>query len=129
MCPCTRLSVVQVVIATNIAEASLTIDGIYYVVDPGFAKQKVFNPKVSPGRAKAPCGTSRWKRCRAAGQQQQQPPTCGPRQVAAAAETPSCAVPPPLACCSQIGMDALVVAPISQASARQRSGAPGWHEG
>jgi HrpA-like RNA helicase len=29
-----------VVIATNIAEASLTIDGIYYVVDPGFVKQK-----------------------------------------------------------------------------------------
>jgi ATP-dependent RNA helicase DHX8/PRP22 len=57
------------VIATNIAEASLTIDGIYYVVDPGFAKQKVFNPKI--------------------------------------------------------GMDALVVAPISQASARQRAGRAG----
>jgi ATP-dependent RNA helicase DHX8/PRP22 len=34
------------VIATNIAEASLTIDGIYYVVDPGFAKLKVFNSKM-----------------------------------------------------------------------------------
>ena len=34
------------VIATNIAEASLTIDGIYYVVDPGFAKIKCYNPKL-----------------------------------------------------------------------------------
>ncbi|KAK9814683.1 hypothetical protein WJX72_009734 [[Myrmecia] bisecta] len=57
------------VIATNIAEASLTIDGIYYVVDPGFAKQKVYNPKI--------------------------------------------------------GMDSLVVAPISQASAKQRAGRAG----
>ncbi len=32
-------------VATNIAEASLTIDGIYYVVDPGFAKMKVYSPK------------------------------------------------------------------------------------
>jgi ATP-dependent RNA helicase DHX8/PRP22 len=59
----------KVVIATNIAEASLTIDGIYYVVDPGFAKQKVYNPKL--------------------------------------------------------GMDSLIVAPISQASAKQRSGRAG----
>lgn len=59
----------KVVIATNIAEASLTIDGIYYVVDPGFAKQKVYNPKL--------------------------------------------------------GMDSLVVAPISQASSRQRKGRAG----
>mmetsp|Transcript_12824 Transcript_12824/g.38739 ORF Transcript_12824/g.38739 Transcript_12824/m.38739 type:complete len:1220 (-) Transcript_12824:544-4203(-) len=59
----------KVVIATNIAEASLTIDGIYYVVDPGFAKQKVYNPKI--------------------------------------------------------GMDSLVVTPISQASAQQRRGRAG----
>ncbi|KAA8497022.1 ATP-dependent RNA helicase dhx8 [Porphyridium purpureum] len=57
------------VIATNIAEASLTIDGISYVVDPGFAKQKVYNPRL--------------------------------------------------------GMDSLIVAPISQASARQRAGRAG----
>ncbi|KAH7966934.1 hypothetical protein HPB49_020787 [Dermacentor silvarum] len=36
----------KVVIATNIAETSLTIDGIYYVVDPGFVKQNVYNPKT-----------------------------------------------------------------------------------
>jgi ATP-dependent RNA helicase DHX8/PRP22 len=59
----------KVVIATNIAEASLTIDGIYYVIDPGFCKQKVFN--------------------------------------------------------SKLGMDSLVVCPISQASARQRAGRAG----
>merc|ERR1719183_34810 len=59
----------KVIIATNIAEASLTIDGIYYVVDPGFSKQKVYNPKI--------------------------------------------------------GMDSLIVAPISQASARQRAGRAG----
>ncbi|CDJ37257.1 pre-mRNA splicing factor RNA helicase, putative [Eimeria tenella] len=57
------------VVATNIAEASLTIDGIYFVIDPGFAKVKMYNPKS--------------------------------------------------------GMDALTVAPISQANARQRAGRAG----
>ncbi|CAN0057325.1 unnamed protein product, partial [Choristocarpus tenellus] len=30
----------KVVVSTNVAETSLTIDGIVYVVDPGFSKQK-----------------------------------------------------------------------------------------
>ncbi|EST04529.1 Ribosomal protein S1, RNA-binding domain protein [Kalmanozyma brasiliensis GHG001] len=59
----------KVILATNIAETSITIDGIYYVVDPGFVKQNAYDPKL--------------------------------------------------------GMDSLVVTPISQAQARQRSGRAG----
>ena len=36
----------KVVVSTNIAETSLTIDGIVFVIDPGFAKQKVYNPRI-----------------------------------------------------------------------------------
>ncbi|PFH63165.1 hypothetical protein XA68_17274 [Ophiocordyceps unilateralis] len=59
----------KVVIATNIAETSITIDEIYYVVDPGFVKQNAYDPKL--------------------------------------------------------GMDSLVVTPVSQAQANQRSGRAG----
>jgi ATP-dependent RNA helicase DHX8/PRP22 len=56
----------KVVVATNIAEASFTIDGIFNVIDPGFAKQNVYNPKqlldslvittISPATAKQRAG-------------------------------------------------------------------------
>ena len=36
----------RVIISTNIAETSLTLDGIVYVVDPGFSKLKVYNPRI-----------------------------------------------------------------------------------
>ena len=59
----------KVVLATNIAETSITIDGIFYVIDPGFVKQNSYDAKL--------------------------------------------------------GMDSLIVVPISQAQARQRSGRAG----
>ncbi|KAM6490757.1 P-loop containing nucleoside triphosphate hydrolase protein [Amanita muscaria] len=59
----------KVVIATNVAETSLTIPGIYYVIDPGFSKQNAYD--------------------------------------------------------ARLGMDSLVVMPISQAQARQRAGRAG----
>lgn len=57
------------IVSTNVAETSLTVDGIKYVIDSGFCKLKIYNPKI--------------------------------------------------------GMDTLLVTPISQANANQRKGRAG----
>lgn len=36
----------KIVLATNIAETSITIPGIRFVIDPGFVKMRSFNPRV-----------------------------------------------------------------------------------
>lgn len=36
----------QVILATNIAETSLTIPGIRYVIDPGLVKARAYNPRT-----------------------------------------------------------------------------------
>ncbi|XP_015894382.1 pre-mRNA-splicing factor ATP-dependent RNA helicase DEAH7 [Ziziphus jujuba] len=34
------------IVATNIAETSLTVDGIFFVIDTGYGKMKVYNPRM-----------------------------------------------------------------------------------
>lgn len=58
MTPC---FLTQVVVATNIAETSLTIEGIIYVLDPGFCKQKSYNPRTGmESLTVTPCSKVRW---------------------------------------------------------------------
>lgn len=45
------------VVATNIAETSLTVDGISYVVDSGYCKLKIFNPRIGKAQHSYSCAS------------------------------------------------------------------------
>lgn len=34
----------KIIVSTNIADTSITVPGIKYIIDPGYVKQKIFNP-------------------------------------------------------------------------------------
>lgn len=36
----------RIIVATNVAETSITVDGVVYVVDPGMVKQKSYSPQT-----------------------------------------------------------------------------------
>ncbi|UJR32452.1 hypothetical protein I4U23_019914 [Adineta vaga] len=43
----------KVIFASNIADTSLTVDGIYYIIDSGFVKQKIYNRRSGVKRTNA----------------------------------------------------------------------------
>ncbi|KAI4312234.1 hypothetical protein MLD38_037070 [Melastoma candidum] len=87
----------KVVISTNIAETSLTLEGVVYVIDSGFSKQQFYNPDViNPAAGVVHLSTNVVDRYYFS-----------------------------MLTLEITDIENLVVAPISQASARQRAGRAG----
>uniref|UniRef100_A0A7N2LQJ9 RNA helicase n=1 Tax=Quercus lobata TaxID=97700 RepID=A0A7N2LQJ9_QUELO len=105
----------KVVISTNIAETSLTLEGIVYVVDSGFSKQRFYNPNQFQAWTKECC--IRLMSSVKLSLFIKDDDFVPYRPVPPEYFVP---VPEPIS-----DIENLVVAPISKASARQRAGRAG----
>lgn len=61
----------KVILSTNIAETSLTISGIKYVIDSGVVKRRVYDPKTGMDtlKVKKISQEQAWQRCGRAGRE------------------------------------------------------------
>ncbi|XP_050840347.1 pre-mRNA-splicing factor ATP-dependent RNA helicase DHX16 isoform X14 [Serinus canaria] len=118
----------KVVVATNIAETSVTIDGIVYVLDPGFCKQKSYSARTGmESLVVTPCSKASANQRAGRAGRVSQVSQCVPgvSQVCPRCVTGVPVCPRCVPVCPRCVPGVSQVCPCPQASANQRAGRAG----